>query len=197
MSLDDGVPISAVAEFLDGLSPSGRREAAATLRRKHQRGLYRKALAAPKITFEDFVPAERGPLVPVRHFGKNTLPLPGKHTFFEKRFCRPVEDRPELYGYNEAPSRKLIGPGYFVAVSTEGTPEWQARGPIVVDYFQVPSTGVVAGWPAVVPNNKGLQVLVYNKTRDFMRKVSQHVSIGAAFKNGKSLDHYFVLVREP
>ena len=33
--------------------------------------------------------------------------------------------------------------------------------------------------------DKGLQVLVYHKTRDFMRKVSAHVSIGAAYKKEK------------
>ena len=31
---------------------------------------------------------------------------------------------------------------------------------------------------------------------DFMRRVSQHVSIGAAYKGEKKLDHYFVLVRQ-
>lgn len=196
MSLDDGVPIEAVADYLDRLSHASRRDACALLGRKHQRGLYRKALAAPKITMSHFVPDERKPLQSVRHYGKNTLPLPGKHRYFEKRFCRPEDREEELYGYNEAPSRSYVGPGYFVAISTDGKPEWQARGPIVVDYFQVPSTAVASGWPKVIPNNKGLQVIVYNKTRDFMRKVSEHLSIGAAFKGEKALDHYFVLVRE-
>jgi hypothetical protein len=66
---------------------------------------------------------------------------------------------------------------------------------VVIDYWQVPDTAVVDGWPRVVPNNHGLQVLVYNKTRDFMRRVSAHLSIGAAYKGEKALDHYFVLVR--
>jgi hypothetical protein len=56
---------------------------------------------------------------------------------------------------------------------------------------------VVEGWPKVVANNVGLQVLVYNGTRDFMRRVSDHVSIGAAYKGENPLDHYFTLVREP
>ncbi len=30
------------------------------------------------------------------------------------------------------------------------------------------------------PNSQGLQVFVYHRTRDFMRKVSEHVSIGRA-----------------
>jgi len=88
------------------------------------------------------------------------------------------------------------GPGYFVAVPTASNPEWRSRGAIVVDYFQVPDGAVASGWPRVVPNTKGLQRFVYDRTRDFMRRVSKHVTIGAAFKVEKALDHYFVLVRE-
>ena len=196
MVTDDGVPMEAVAAYLDGLPPAARREAAHALRRKEQRALYRKALASKGLTLADFVPADRAALTAVRHAGRNTLPLPGKHTYFEKRFCRPEDGSARLFGYNEAPSRGLIGPGYFVARSTEGEAEWTERGAIVVDYFLVPDGPVVAGWPTVVPNNKGLQVLVYHRTRDFMRRVSTHVTIGAAWKGEKSLDHYFVLVRQ-
>ena len=59
-----------------------------------------------------------------------------------------------------------------------------------------PSGPAVDGWPPIKRNNQGLQVLVYNKTRDFMRKVSDHVSIGMAFKVEKSLNNWFTLVRE-
>jgi hypothetical protein len=82
-----------------------------------------------------------------------------------------------------------------VAVSTETNP-WTERGAVVVDYFQVPDGPVSPDWPEVVPNTRGLQKYVYNKTRDFMRKVSEHVSIGAAYKVEQALDHYFILVRE-
>jgi hypothetical protein len=47
----------------------------------------------------------------------------------------------------------------------------------------------------VVPNEKGLQRNVYHQTRDFLRRVSSHVSIGAAYKNDDPLDHYFILCR--
>jgi hypothetical protein len=47
-----------------------------------------------------------------------------------------------------------------------------------------------------VPNSRGLQRFVYHRTRDFMRRVSRHVTIGAAYKGESPLDHYFVLVRE-
>ena len=188
------VSIEDIGERLDAASPGERVEAAFALDRGGQRKLFEKATTA--ISFEHFVPAERGPREAVRHRGKNTLPLPGKHKLFEKRFCRPETDGERLFGYNEGPSRKLIGPGYFVAVPTEAKPEWRERGAIVVDYFQVPDGAVAPGWPKVVPNTKGLQRFVFNRTRDFMRRVSRHVSIGTAYKVEKALDHYFVLVRE-
>ena len=56
-------------------------------------------------------------------------------------------------------------------------------------------------WPApaiIKPNSSGLQVLVYHKTRDYMRRVSSHVSIGAAYKgeSDKEMGAYFVLCRD-
>ncbi|HVK62829.1 MAG TPA: hypothetical protein VM694_00050, partial [Polyangium sp.] len=101
-----------------------------------------------------------------------------------------------LFGYNQSPFLGTVGPGFFVAVPTKGRPEWEARGQIVIDYFQVPDGPVAAGWPKVIPNSKGLQILVYNGTRDYMRKVSTQVSIGAAYKGEKALDHYFILCRD-
>ena len=142
-----------------------------------------------------FVPDALPPLQAVNHQGRNTLPLPGQHRRFQKCFCRPQDRSERLFGYNDAPSRGLIGPGYFVAIATAGQPDWEARGAIVVDYFQVPDAEVCADWPAVVPNTKGLQRFVYHRTRDFMRRVSEHVSIGAAYKGEKALDHYFTLCR--
>jgi hypothetical protein len=45
------------------------------------------------------------------------------------------------------------------------------------------------------PNDWRLSRLVYHQTRDFLRRVSRDVSIGAAFKRERPLDHYFVLCR--
>ena len=145
---------------------------------------------------DHFVPRGVPPVTAVHHKGKNTLPLPGKHKFFEKRFARPQDGSERLFGYNQSPSKNLVGPGFFVTVYTHSNPAWSERGAIVVDYFQVPDGAVPAGWPAVIPNSQGLQRFVYKGTRDFMRRVSGHVSIGAAYKGEKALDHYFVLVRQ-
>jgi hypothetical protein len=196
LTRDPKASIDDIAARLDALPHEERLAEATALGRDDQRALYRKAATALPLTLEHFVPAEVPALRPVRHHGKNTLPLPGKHKRFEKRFCRPKDRADRLFGYNHSPSGWLIGPGYFVLVSTEGSADWQSRGTLVVDYFQVPDGPVAEGWPEVVPNTKGLQYFVYNKTRDFMRRVSSHVSIGAAYKVEKALDHYFVLVRE-
>lgn len=187
--------LDAVATRLDGLAPAQRVEALATLGRGDQRALWNLAKDASPITREHFVPAGVAARTAVVHHGKNTLPIPG-FTRFAKVFARPDDGSPRLFGYNQGRSEPIIGPGYFVTVDTAGNPAWEARGAVVVDYFQVPDGPVPEGWPAVKRNDQGLQVLVYHRTRDFMRKVSNHVSIGAAYKEEKALDHYFTLCRE-
>jgi len=178
-----------LARALDEASDPDRLNWMATQGRAEQRNLWRIAAEADPIALEDFVPAAFGTLVPARHRGRNTLPLPPPHRGFEKRFCRPSDGSDRLFGYNEAPSRRWIGPGYFVARPDE-------RG-VVIDYREVPDAEVPPGWPAVVPNTQGLQWFVYRGTRDVMRRVSRHVSIGAAFRGARPLDHYFLLCREP
>ena len=188
--------IEDIAGYLDGLSHDARIEQMKTLGRSDQRTLYEKAGRSSPITMEHFVPADRDDGQEVIHHGRNTLPLPGPFKHFQKRFCRPPADGARAFGYNEGMTRPYLGPGFFVAVPTEGNPEWTERGDVVVDYFQVPDAPVTEGWPKVIPNSQGLQKLVYFETRDFMRKVSEHVSIGAAYKREKALGHFFLLVRE-
>jgi hypothetical protein len=192
---DSGATLDAIAQHLDGLSHADRVEALAALGRGDQRALYNRAKNSAPITRDFFVPAGTKPLTAVVHHGKNTLPIPG-FTRFAKVFALPEDGTPRLFGYNRGRSEGIVGPGYFVTVDTAGNAAWEARGPVVVDYFQVPDGPVPAGWPRVKPNSSGLQVFVYNGTRDFMRRVSAHVSIGAAYKGEKALDHYFTLCRE-
>ena len=195
--LRQSAPIDRIAAFLDGLSPEGRLDALSTTTRTDQRALYQAAASAPPITLDFFVPEGTPPRVAVHHRGRNSLPLPGPLRRFEKRFARPEDGSARLFGYNEGATRKWIGPGFFVAVPTAGNPAWEPRGAVVIDYFQVPDGPVPEGWPEVKRNDQGLQVLVYNGTRDFMRRVSREVSIGAAYKGEKQLDHYFTLCRLP
>ena len=186
-----------LATYLDGLSPDARLAETRTLSRDEQRRLYRLAESAAPLTLDDFVPPGTSPLTQVIHDGRNTLPLPARLRLFQKRFCRPERGEGRLFGYNQSPFLRPIGPGFFVAVPTAGRPAWEARGAVVIDYFQVPDAAVCASWPPVIPNTRGLQRFVYHQTRDYMRRVSKHVTIGAAFKVERSLDHYFILCREP
>ena len=192
---DPATDIAAIARHLDGLDARARAAEVLGLDRSTQRTLFEKAAAAAPIDLAHFV-GDAAAGVEVIHDGRNTLPLPGPLRGFQKRFCRPADGSARLFGYNEGPTRRVVGPGYFVAVPTAGRPAWQARGAIVVDYFQIPDGPVAAGWPPVVANDWRLQRLVYHHTRDFMRRVSAHVSIGAAFKEERPLDHYFVLCRQ-
>jgi hypothetical protein len=194
--LAEGASLAAIASHLDGLDPAARLAQCRALGRADQRKLYNLA-TAELCRLEDLVPAAVAPRTEVIQSGQNTLPLPGILQRFEKRFCRPDDGTDRLFGYNEGVTRSWIGPGCFVAYATDDNKDWLARGGVVVDYFKVPDGAVVDGWPKVVSNSRGLQFFVYNGTRDFMRKVSRDVTIGAAYKGEKPLDHYFVLVRNP
>jgi hypothetical protein len=182
-----------LADFFDGLDHAGRMDALNTTSKAHQARMWEIAADAPPITLDHFVPASVADRSAVVHHGRNTLPV---FRSFQKCFARPTDGTSRLFGYNEGMTRPLIGPGYFVAHSTEGNADWTKRGAIVVNYFKVPDHEVPEGWPAIKPNSSGLQVLVYNKTRDFMRAVSQNVSIGMAFKVEKSMNSWFTLNRE-
>ena len=59
-----------------------------------------------------------------------------------------------------------------------------------------PDGPVAPDFPRVLPNCQGLARFIYFQTRDFMRRVSHHVSIGTAYKNEQALNVYFILCRE-
>ncbi|RME45112.1 MAG: hypothetical protein D6795_17020 [Deltaproteobacteria bacterium] len=189
MILADPAKIEEIAGELDGLEASARVEAVRSLGAKAQRKLW-TLTAGHAVTLEDIVPPEKGPLEPVIHYGRNSLPL---FSIFEKRFCRPPEgeDPPVLWGYNEGTLRPIVGPGYFVC---RPTPE-DERGSVVIDYYQVPP-GKPENWPRIEPNDRGITRLVYGFMHDFLRKVSTHVTIGRAYKHGKVTNNFFLLCRE-
>jgi hypothetical protein len=192
---DPSTGIAAIADHLDGLDAAARLRDVRGLGRARQRRLYEKAAHSQAIGVDDLA-AGAGARVEVIHDGVNTLPVPGPLRRFQKRFCRPAGDGDaRLFGYNEGPTRPVLGPGYFVAGPTRGRPHWEARGAVVIDYFEIPDGEVADGWPPVVPNHRGLGRFVYHRTRDFLRRVSTHVSIGAAYRDDRPLDHYFVLCR--
>ncbi len=184
------IQVLEIARFLDGLSHAQRVEANRSVGRAEQRTLYKAVDGAGSVALADLVTPAVGDMTPVRHLGKNTLPL---FTHFEKRFCRPRDtdrEKPEaLYGYNFQSMSPLTGPGYFVARAAPNRPE------VWIDYRELPSEHP-AGWPGIRSNESGLGRLVYGFMVDTLRRVSEHVTIGSAARKGKDLGSWFMLCRE-
>jgi hypothetical protein len=72
----------------------------------------------------------------------------------------------------------------------------------VIDYEMLPSDHpnfkreqLPQAWPAIKSNTFGVSRFVYGFMQDYLRKVSDHVSIGRAYRHGKESPNYFVLCR--
>lgn len=179
-------PVADLGRLLDDLGPEGRPAALAALGRAEQQALYE--LAGPA-DLEAFTRPAGSP--PVPHLGWNTLPLPA----FGRAFTKWMVHTPAgIGGYNASPFRLLIGPGYFTLRATVG--EEQAHGTVVVDYYTTPAGPFPADWPWVFPSWLGPQALVYGWCHDYLRRVSDDVTIGAAYKWGRSVGSWFVLCRD-
>jgi hypothetical protein len=180
----------AIARLLDGLAHAARVAAVRSLGRTEQRRLYAAVDGFLPLRLADLVPPATAELVPVRHFGRNTLPA---FTLFEKRFCRPggedAEKPGELWGYNHQSTAWATGPGYFVATQDPARPE------VLIDYTRVPA-GRAQGWPPPRRNDRGLARFVYGFMIDRLRRVSEHVTIGSAARHGRNLGSWFALCRE-
>lgn len=180
-------PVS-IASALDRMSHNERLIALQGLRRDQLRLLYAVVEGFAKMTLDDLVPAtsHNAPLYSVRHVGRNSLPM---FSHFEKRFYR-LQGQAAVGGANFQSTSLLTGPGYFTATaSAEGTE-------IIIDYSRIPETAP-AGWPALANNEKGLARWVYGGMFDTLRRVSSHVSIGAAQRVGRAPSAYFALCRQP
>ena len=182
--LEPKLDLPRLAEVLDGMGHEGRLHTVRGWGKARQAQLFEAAKGTTPLTLDDYVPSSVAPLTEVIHHGRNTLPL---FSNFQKRFCRPESDEGVLYGYNEGSTRGLTGPGYYVANEKDGE--------LVIDYRKAP-TSKVPSWPEIQPNSKKLGFLVYEGMVDYMRRLSQHVTVGRAEKGGKLIDAYFVLVRE-
>jgi hypothetical protein len=185
-----GVDLPGLARHFDGLGDAARAAATVSMTARQQARLYEAAQGFRALTLEHFVPKGVAPLTQVVHAGKNSIPVVSR---FEKRFCLPASEADRLWGYNENPRaiRAATGPGYFVCYAIDA-------GQVLIDYTQVPTDkppGKPDRWPDVRPNSAGLSRFIYNRTKDTMRGVSDHVSIGRAARDGKAMDNWFVLCR--
>ena len=176
--------LAALADFLDHLAPPARLRQVRSLGAREQANLFDAAAGFRPVHLTDFVPAGTPPFHEVIHHGRNSLPT---FRFFEKRFCLPEARTDELWGYNEWTFRALTGPGYFIARQAS---EFE----VAIDYYEVPPARP-ASWPPILPNSARLSRFIYYQTRDFMRGVSRHVTIGRATREGKAVDNWFVLCR--
>ncbi len=178
------IDINALEVALDDATHEERVAATRHFSGKLQRRLF-DAADGRAVTLEQMVPTKE-PLREVIHVGTNTLPA---FRHFEKRFCRPSNLEPNrAIGYNETPFWKVTTPGYYVAYQDE------ASGEFFVDYLEVPTEKPVA-WPPIMPNESRLGHLVYAGMVDRLRRVSDHVTIGRAYKKN-AMNAWFVLVRD-
>ncbi len=181
------VTASFLATWLDELSDAERLTQTLALGSNEQARLFELVASARRFTLEDLAPESTAPLAGVRHEGKNSMVL---FTRFAKVFAMPDEPtaQPERWGYNEGSSlvKTVVGPGYFVAV--------QQGDEVLVDYTLVPKKPLTSA-PPILPNDARLSRFVFNQTRDLVRGVSKHVSIGRASRGTRQLDNWFVLCR--
>jgi hypothetical protein len=175
--------LSTLARSLEGLPQDDQVQAVAALRRRELAALFEAAAGKPALRLEDLVPAGIAPLTEVIHEGKNSLPL---FTRFQKRCCRPPGGENEIWGYNEQPNKTVTGPGYFVAHHIDGE--------LVIDYTRLPPSKPAA-WPRIIPNSRRLSFFIYNGTMDVLRRVSDRVTIGRAYRKRKPMDAWFALIR--
>lgn len=176
-----------LASHLDGLPEAERLAQTMALSSGEQARLFELAEGARRFTLEDLAPSSTPPLTGVRHEGKNSLYL---FTRFAKVFAVPDEptSEPERWGFNDGTQlvKTTVGPGYFVAV--------QQGDEVLVDYTRLPKRPLI-GAPKILPNEARLSRFVFNQTRDVVRGVSKHVSIGRAWRGTRRLDNWFVLCR--
>jgi hypothetical protein len=180
-----------LSQVLDDLGTPGRLWSVNQWTHANLAVLWEAAKGFRPLTLDDLVPPSVGPLVPVVHVGKNSLPV---FAHFRKQFCKPKdESSKELFGYNVQSTSVFTGPGYFVARVSSG--EGASEGEIDFDYTKSP-TEKPEGWPPIVPASARLGRFVYGGAIDVVRGISSHVSIGRVRKNGRDEDAWFALVRE-
>lgn len=185
---DHNVTPAALAAHLDALSDPERLRQTLALDGRRQARLFDVVQGARRFTLDELAPPTATALHGVAHEGRNSLPTFSR---FAKLFAVPddaARATTERWGFNRTSGfvTAAVGPGYFVVV--------QQGDEVLVDYTQLPPRPLTGG-PRVLANSSRLSFFVYNRTKDLVRGVSKHVSIGRASRDGKQLDNWFVLCR--
>lgn len=170
-----------IAGHLDGLSADQRVEECLALPGNLQPSLFELAKGKGELDVEAFVGATKETVI---YELKNNLPV---FNVSQKRFYRPEEG--EVVGYNHTTglAATFAGPGYFFA--TDGD-----DGELVFDYTRLP-TLQPEGWPEIRPNTGLIPGITYGNMLDYVRRVSAHTVIGAAYRHGKPRNAWFLLTR--
>lgn len=186
----EGTSLAEIGTYLDSLTHSRRLEEMYTINPKAQAKLYDMADGQAGKLIPDYIPQGKAPMTEVIHWGHNSLPM---HTKFQKRFAlAPQSKGPQVcVGYNEQTLKFFSGPGYFTAKEAE----LDGKLRVVIDYYDVPTIKCPA-WPPIEPNSARLGRFIYFEMRDWMWKVSKHLSIGRAKRRDQWLDNWFLLCRE-
>lgn len=186
--LEPKIDLKRIAEILDGLGHEGRYHTVRTWSKHYQEKIFEAAKGFRPLDLDFLVPSGKGALEEVIHDGHNTLPAFNR---FQKRFVKLDGEAFPLGGYNHQSMERFTGPGYFGVTKGEGEHE----GELVIDYRQIPKARPEA-WPALRSNEGGIAGIVNGGMIDYLRGISEHVSIGVAFKDGQSRHQWFALVRQ-
>jgi hypothetical protein len=179
--------VAALSAQLDALDPKARGAQMMALKARQQAELFEASQRYLPLTLESLVPSGTPAMSGVPHEGKNSLWL---FTRFAKVFYRPEPEQQVLWGYNEGTQlvKTTVGPGYFVCAPHS------EPGELLIDYTRRPGLPL-PGAPKILDNASRLSFFVFNQTKDVLRGVSKHVSIGRAMRRDRWLDNWFVLVR--
>jgi hypothetical protein len=185
--LSGGASAAEIAQHLDQLRGSERVLEALGVTGRSVARLYDAMAGAPPLSLEDLVPADAPASATFIYEGRNSLPLFSR---FQKRLARVEEGR--VVGYNHQVWSPVTGPGYFVLKPPSGSAD--VPGEPYFDYTEPPGYEPT-GWPRYRPNEWGPSLFVFARMKDYLRRVSRGVLVGAAFRNGSPLGQHFVLAR--
>jgi hypothetical protein len=148
------------------------------LNSKELEAMYVLAHAGPPLDLTHFHSAQGEVVI---HHGQNSLLA---FNAFQKRV---VDNDGTLQGYNHQALSWLTGPGHFTLR--------QDGDEVLFDYTAEPESTFDA-FPPLKSNTSGISTLVYGHMVDRVRRVSDHCVIGSAYKKGKAMGAWFMLIRE-
>jgi hypothetical protein len=180
--VEQGATANEIATLVNSLAPAEKLEQVLAVRGKLVGRLFRLVQGAEPLALGDVLGLATRAGETSIYEGRNSLPIFSR---FQKRLTRTADGI--VFGYNHQANSRITGPGYFVVREDE-----TRKGEILFDYTQEPPFEP-EGWPAYIPNEKGLSRLVYANMHDWVRKVANGVLVGSAFKLGVDQDAYFTL----